>query len=132
MWRTSERFACVPAAPSHARRFCAQSLGSALGDNGATSDVVADVEIIVSELVTNAINAGCTKTEVQLTAHEDVVRIDVHDDGFGTPVQQHPSIADEHGRGLLIVAALARDWGVVPCQHGKIVWAEIGLASAGV
>lgn len=132
MWRTSERFACVPAAPAAARRFCARSLGSALGDSSTAGDAVADVEVIASELVTNSVNAGCTVAEIQLTAHDGVVRIDVHDDGAGMPQPQHPTVEDEHGRGLLIVAALSRDWGVLPCRHGKTVWAEIALAASRV
>jgi hypothetical protein len=39
---------------------------------------------------------------------------------------QHPRGADrEHGRGLLLVAALAEDWGTDPLPSGKRVWAEL-------
>lgn len=99
------------------------------GRTGAEA-LIADAEIIVSELITNAINADCELAELKLSARSDCVRIEVHDDGVGMPELQSPGIADRHGRGLLIVAALATDWGVERAPEGKRVWAELALATA--
>jgi len=93
--------------------------------------VIADAEIIVSELLTNAINAQCRLAELRLSARHDCVRIEVHDDGVGMPELQNPGIADQHGRGLLIVSALATNWGVERSSGGKRVWAELAFRRAG-
>jgi hypothetical protein len=55
---------------------------------------------------------------------DDRMRISVRD---GSPVQPSiPSVtvnlAGDRGRGLVLVEAMSRSWGVVPAQHGKIVW----------
>lgn len=100
-------------------------------DGRAGADaVIADAEIIVSELLTNAINAQCDLAELRLSARQDCVRIEVHDDGTGMPELQYPGIADQHGRGLLIVSALASKWGVEPSSDGKRVWAELAFRRA--
>ena len=128
-WWTRKRYPCTEAAPAAARRFCAANLTDFLGDADGVPAVIADAEVIVSELVTNAVNAPCTRMDLLLTADQDTnaIRIEVHDDGPGTPVVRRPEITDEHGRGLLIVAAVARDWGVATDAEGKTVWAEVDL-----
>jgi anti-sigma regulatory factor (Ser/Thr protein kinase) len=98
-----------------------------LADRVDAASVIADAELIVSELLSNAINASCTRTELMLSAREDCVRIEVHDDASGLPQPRHPDSADLHGRGLLIVSALATDWGVETSARGKRVWAELAL-----
>ena len=103
-----------------------------LGDGVAARDLIADAEVIVSELVTNAVNARCTSTQLMLTTQDDVVRIEVHDDAAGTPVLRRPSSTDEHGRGLLIVSRVAKDWGVDAGKRGKSVSAELDLAGVSV
>jgi Histidine kinase-like ATPase domain len=85
----------------------------------------ATVELMTSELVTNAVLHAKTDIEVQTTLIEDDrMRISVRD---GSPVQPSiPSVtvnlAGDRGRGLALVEAMSRSWGVVPAQHGKIVW----------
>jgi anti-sigma regulatory factor (Ser/Thr protein kinase) len=128
MWRASERYPCAPSSPAEARRFVARSLADVLGDRDGAGDVIADAELIVSELLSNAVNAECDRTELTLTARDDRVRIEVHDDAGGNPEVQKPSAEDEHGRGLLIVAALSAAWGVDTSAVGKRVWAELTLS----
>ncbi len=48
------------------------------------------------------------------------------DFGGGSPEPQPPSTTREGGRGLLIVSALAKAWGIDPAPGGKVVWAELG------
>lgn len=55
---------------------------------------------------------------------EGCVRVEVHDQGG--PWKQPAPAGDEHGRGLLIVASLARNWGITGDSHtGWTVWFEI-------
>ena len=86
-------------------------------------------ELLVSELVTNAIHHGRTTCLLELTATPTVLRAAVADDGGGSPRLRHAGPEDESGRGLAIVDALASRWGVQPTSEGKVVWFEINLES---
>jgi anti-sigma regulatory factor (Ser/Thr protein kinase) len=123
-----QQFACVIGSPAQARRFCASSLGRTLGGTSQALDLIDDAKMIVSELITNAINAHCRGAELTLIVNDDVVRIEVQDDAPGTPRRQVAAPDDERGRGLNIVAALSRDWGFEQSPGGKRVWAELTVA----
>ncbi|MBD0710595.1 MULTISPECIES: ATP-binding protein [unclassified Streptomyces] len=85
-----------------------------------------DVLLCVSELATNALRHGVPPGRgYRLCLSLDrpgPLRVEVHDSGDGTPERREP--ADESGRGLLLVDALADRWGVGPRSPGKIVWCE--------
>ena len=89
-----------------------------------------DVRLIVSELASNAIRHARTRFRVALRHFGDVVRVEVTDRSDGQPVVCQPESTDPHGRGLFIVAALARRWGVEPEPGGKTIWAEVTLPAA--
>ncbi|MFD5515082.1 ATP-binding protein [Streptomyces sp. NPDC127066] len=84
--------------------------------------------LVVSELVTNAIvHAAGQSVICELRDADDVVRIAVCDEGCA-PGEPHPSPQrpdEEHGRGLLLVAAVSRAWGAQDTGPGLLVWAEI-------
>lgn len=82
--------------------------------------------LVVSELVTNAIQ-HCEGAPVNLRVkhYADELRVEVAD---GTPKLPKPRVAgpdDESGRGLLIVAAIAREWGV-SCD-GEMTWCSLAI-----
>ncbi|MEU6141636.1 ATP-binding protein [Streptomyces sp. NPDC047081] len=84
-----------------------------------------DLLLCVSELVTNALLHGVPpgrRLLFRLKYDGEVVRIEVHDSGTGVP--RVADDADEGGRGLLLVSALADKWGVGRRDPGKVVWAE--------
>ncbi|MGW1600246.1 ATP-binding protein [Streptomyces eurythermus] len=91
-----------------------------------------DVALCVSELATNALLHGVPAGRgflLRLVLHaEGALRVEVHDSGpgeVGCPDPAREADADaEHGRGLLLVAALADKWGVGERNPGKIVWCE--------
>jgi anti-sigma regulatory factor (Ser/Thr protein kinase) len=110
------------ASPGVARRFT----GSTLSTWGL--DLHGDVaQLLVSELVTNAIHHGRTTCSLELRATPSVLRAAVADDGAGVPRLQHAGPDDDSGRGLAIVDALASRWGVEPTSSGKVVWFELNL-----
>jgi anti-sigma regulatory factor (Ser/Thr protein kinase) len=93
----------------------------------AVDSVAPDVQTVVSELVTNAVRANARRLSLALDGHHSYVRIATSDDAPGVPAKQHPGPDNSHGRGLLIVDALAARWGVHREHGGKTVWADIVL-----
>ncbi|WP_413808551.1 ATP-binding protein [Streptomyces sp. OE57] len=87
-------------------------------------------QIVLSELLTNAIrhtrvSAG-QEIETRYRCEGDSVRIEVHDASDERPEPRNPSCEVAHGRGLVLVEALADRWGVTPCPVvGKSVWAVL-------
>ncbi|QDQ14229.1 ATP-binding protein [Streptomyces spectabilis] len=91
-----------------------------------------DIALCVSELTTNALVHGAPPGrgfKLRLLRDSGTVRIEVHDSGDGRPRLVGEGVADESGRGLLLVAALADKWGVAERNPGKVVWAEFGQVS---
>jgi two-component sensor histidine kinase len=96
-----------------------------LGHSLDATPIVDNTAVVVSELVTNAVNAHCSGVVVDVAVHRRHIRISVADDCPDPPELQDPTTRDEHGRGLRIVDALARAWGVLPSRLSKKVWAVI-------
>jgi anti-sigma regulatory factor (Ser/Thr protein kinase) len=90
-----------------------------------------DVLLCVSELATNALLHGVPPGhgyQLKLWLYGDgLLRVEVHDSGDGEPGVREPD--GESGRGLLLVAALADNWGVGERDPGKIVWCEFVVSS---
>ncbi|MCX4514157.1 ATP-binding protein [Streptomyces sp. NBC_01619] len=86
-----------------------------------------DAALIVSELVSNAVqHARSHSIRVTVTRPEATrVRIGVVDRSKRLPEPQEPDGEDESGRGLVLVATLAKSWGTDPLPWGKRVWAEL-------
>ena len=131
MWQVVKSLRPHPLSVGQARNFCTRRLTSVLDNRTDTPDVVADAATIASELVTNALTAGSSEIELSLGLRADAVYIEVGDDASGTVRLAHPEPTDPKGRGLLVVAALSREWGVTSADGGKQVWAEIPLADGG-
>ena len=88
--------------------------------------LVADVRLVVSELATNAIVHAATVFTVSVGRHggERLV-LEVRDGSRSGPVLCAPAALDSSGRGMAIVNALSRSWGVDQyAGGGKSVWAE--------
>ncbi|MEU9450210.1 SpoIIE family protein phosphatase [Streptomyces sp. NPDC048277] len=82
-------------------------------------------ELVISELVTNAIRYGTAPITLCLI-HDRTLLCEVSDASSTTPHMRRARVFDEGGRGLLLVAQLADRWGTRHARHGKTVWAEIG------
>ncbi|MFI9614972.1 SpoIIE family protein phosphatase [Streptomyces sp. NPDC052023] len=110
-----------PGAVHTARRLAARQLGV-----WGMGHLVTTVELIVSELVTNAIRHGHGPISVRLIRHQ-VLTCEVSDTSTSHPRPRHPHTLDEKGRGLHLVARLSRRWGSRAASDGKVVWAEQDL-----
>ncbi|MGW5778168.1 SpoIIE family protein phosphatase [Streptomyces sp. NPDC003863] len=84
------------------------------------------VTLVVSELVTNALRYGAAPVVLRLIADGPSLICEVSDAGQAAPHLRHAKAVDEGGRGLLICASLADNWGVRHTDDGKTVWAELG------
>ncbi|WP_040907769.1 SpoIIE family protein phosphatase [Streptomyces griseoflavus] len=85
-------------------------------------------ELVVSELVTNAIRYASGPVRLRLI-HERTLVCEVLDGGATAPHLRHPRATDEGGRGLLLVSQLAQRWGTRFIPDGKIIWAEQSLTA---
>lgn len=128
----------IPLEPVHKRQFARDAgevgrardfVAAALGGI-ACAELLADIRLCTSELATNAVRYGPAGRDflVRVVTLHDTVRVEVHDTGDGCPRTRAPRHDDDHGRGLLVVAALADEWGVAERSGpGKAVWAEFVL-----
>jgi anti-sigma regulatory factor (Ser/Thr protein kinase) len=83
-----------------------------------------DVEVLVSEIVTNGVMHAATTMELVVELREGVAHIELVDHGPGEPEIRESANADG-GFGLRIVAAMARRWGVRHGDGAKAVWFEV-------
>lgn len=86
-----------------------------------------DAELIVSELVTNALRHGLGEVVARVTVAGDEVQIAVTDSGAELPQLRAQRTDQIGGMGLYIVQRVAGAWGVAPFPGGKTVWATLSL-----
>ncbi|WBO69113.1 SpoIIE family protein phosphatase/ATP-binding protein [Streptomyces camelliae] len=80
-------------------------------------------ELILSELVTNAIRYGRSPIGVRLLRDRTLI-CEVSDASTTSPHLRYAASTDEGGRGLFLVAQLADRWGTRYTPQGKVIWAE--------
>jgi serine phosphatase RsbU (regulator of sigma subunit)/DNA-binding response OmpR family regulator/two-component sensor histidine kinase len=85
-------------------------------------DTVAEVVLMVSELVTNSLVHGRPPFDLRVRRAAMEVVVEVQDRAPYRPRRRRPTETDEHGRGLQIVASLADGWGSRASGSGKCVW----------
>jgi CheY-like chemotaxis protein len=112
----------VTASAGEARRFV-----DAVLEQWDCRQLLDDVQLLVSELVTNAVVHARSDAQVAVRLLPDALRIEVVDRGRPhLPAPSVPERADaESGRGLFLVEQLATAWGVEPIDGGKSVWFEV-------
>lgn len=91
---------------------------------------VETVELLVSELVTNAVLHARSGVVVRIEVLSDAVRVEVGDGSARKPRLSPNSAEAATGRGLRLVDMLSRGWGVEHDARGKTVWFEVGAGSA--
>nr|WP_317453385.1 SpoIIE family protein phosphatase [Streptomyces sp. CBMA291] len=81
-------------------------------------------ELILSELITNAVRYGAEPIRVRLL-HDRTLICEVSDGSSTSPHLRHAAATDEGGRGLYLVAQYAERWGTRYERRGKTIWAEL-------
>ncbi|MFF8271552.1 SpoIIE family protein phosphatase [Streptomyces sp. NPDC016562] len=84
-------------------------------------------ELVVSELVTNAIRYGQPPIQLRLIHEDSTLICEVSDASNTAPHMRRARTFDEGGRGLMLVAQLAQRWGTRHAPIGKTIWAEQSL-----
>ncbi len=90
-----------------------------------------DAELVISELVTNALRHGLGDIVVRTSlADGDLLQVSVTDSGPELPALQPVDPGRVGGVGLRIVDRLASEWGVASFPGGKTVWAILARGAA--
>ncbi|WP_169807925.1 ATP-binding SpoIIE family protein phosphatase [Actinomadura hibisca] len=114
----------LPAEPSMVPRARAQA-AERLAAWGL-DELTDTVELLVSELVTNALVHGAGEIGMRMI-RGGALLCEVSDDGDELPVLCRATSTDESGRGLQLVSYLAARWGTHRTERGKVVWFEHAL-----
>ncbi|WP_052745661.1 SpoIIE family protein phosphatase [Allosalinactinospora lopnorensis] len=111
--------------PSRVRRLVRTTLA-----DWDLSAIAETTELLVTELVTNAVRHSSQPIELRLLRTEALL-CEVADSDHQRPVLRHTAETDESGRGLQLVSRLARRWGSSAKTNGKVVWFEQELPPPG-
>jgi anti-sigma regulatory factor (Ser/Thr protein kinase) len=124
----------LPTSPYWARRYTRSFLDSCQGIN---EDIAETAELLVSELVTNAVRftgdparplqyserANASLISLSLRHFRERLLIEVYDTDSNPPIQSRADDCAENGRGLMLVDALSKEWSYFfPPGGGKVVY----------
>ena len=112
---TTRTFACRPAAVSAARELVRSTL------DGHDAELIDAAELMISELASNCVRHAQTDFEVRISACDGGANRGARQRRRGAAVLS-PTPREPTGRGLRIVAAMSRRWGVIAEPTGKVVW----------
>ncbi|WP_327412612.1 SpoIIE family protein phosphatase [Streptomyces sp. NBC_01233] len=107
-----------------------RNAGSAQLVEWGLEDIAFSAELILSELVTNAIRYGSAPVRVRLLRDRTLI-CEVSDGSSTSPHLRYAATTDEGGRGLFLVAQYAERWGTRYTDRGKVIWAELPLTGGG-
>ncbi|AGP60300.1 SpoIIE family protein phosphatase [Streptomyces rapamycinicus] len=110
-----------PAVVARARREAAERLAA-----WGLEEAAFTMEVVVSELVTNAIRHATPPIGLRLIRDRALI-CEVSDGSATAPHLRRARAFDEGGRGLLLVAQLTESWGTRQTATGKTIWAELAM-----
>jgi serine phosphatase RsbU (regulator of sigma subunit) len=117
----------IPPDPEHVG--CIRSLTTDQLEAWQLEEASFVTELVVSELVTNAIRYGTPPIQLRLIRDTSLI-CEVSDGSNTAPHMRRARIFDEGGRGLLLVAQLTQRWGTRHSPSGKTIWCEQSLGPA--
>ncbi|SOE32501.1 Anti-sigma regulatory factor (Ser/Thr protein kinase) [Streptomyces sp. OK228] len=105
----------------------ARRLGLALNE-----ELAQDLKLLTGELVANSVMHTRAACVVSVRCRGERLRVEVTDVDPTTVRPSQARSADENGRGLFLVAALATEWGSHSCAAGKKTWFELTVPTSSV
>jgi serine phosphatase RsbU (regulator of sigma subunit)/anti-sigma regulatory factor (Ser/Thr protein kinase) len=114
-----------PVSVSEARNLVGQAL-----KEWELDELTESTQLLVSELVTNALRYATGQITVRLVRERTLV-CEVLDDSAALPRMRHAGSEDETGRGLHVVSQFAQRWGTRRTASGKVVWCEQPVPAQG-
>ncbi|WP_256107520.1 SpoIIE family protein phosphatase/ATP-binding protein [Streptomyces sp. ODS05-4] len=118
----------VPAEPEAVGRIRAAAVARLTA--WGLEDLSFAAELVLSELLTNAVRYGAAPIRVRLL-HDRGLTVEVADRSSTSPHLRYAATTDEGGRGLFLVAQLADRWGTRYTPQGKVIWAELTAPGGG-
>ena len=115
----------LPTSVGAARRFLVQML-----EEWELQGLEYDASVVLSELVTNAVLHARTDVRVGVSYDDKVLKLEVSDGSPRLPVARRPNPQAATGKGLVLVEALASEWGVQRDETGKTIWASFADAAS--
>ncbi|MET9431058.1 SpoIIE family protein phosphatase [Streptomyces sp. NPDC003036] len=113
-----------PSAVAPVRAACARRLAE-----WGLEEIGFATELVLSELITNAIRYGAEPITVRLLRDRTLI-CEVSDASSTSPHPRRAKTTDEGGRGLFLVARYTERWGTRYTPAGKVIWAELSLQGA--
>jgi anti-sigma regulatory factor (Ser/Thr protein kinase) len=94
-------------------------------------DRLTDVALLLaSELVNNAVLHVASPSTMRLSLLRNSIRVELDDASVSPPTLDHADEADEHGRGIFLVATVSDHWGYKLNAHGKTIWFELDTSAS--
>ena len=124
LWSHETELAAQAISASRARDF----VRGHLAEHGL-AHLTDEIQLVVSELVTNALRHGEGPTVLRAALTATVVQLSVTDSGDGVPRMLPPEPGRVGGLGLVVVDRVTSEWGVASFPGGKTVWALLARPS---
>ena len=119
----SRRLRPHPTSVGAGRRFIRQVL-----QDNRRDDLCEAAELVISEVVTNALVHAGTDVQIAARVGRDGVRVEVSDGSPHLPATKNYADLASTGRGLQLLEQMVDRWGVDPHEEGKTVWFELGAS----
>jgi anti-sigma regulatory factor (Ser/Thr protein kinase) len=107
--------------------FARDQLTQVLAEWGLTGEAAEPTQLVVTELISNAIDHARAPIQLTVSFPGDSVRVEVHDSAAEPPRQQSLDPHRLRGRGLHMIDAVSSQWGWTPDAAGKTVWADVSI-----
>jgi hypothetical protein len=88
-----------------------------------------DVLMVISELVQNVSQHTPAGGELIVSREPGTVLVEVGDSSVISPRPRRPDTGLAGGRGLMLIEAVCRRWGVRTCHQGKAVWVQLAVTA---
>ena len=94
-------------------------------------ELIDATELLVSEVVTNAVRHASSAPRIEAHLGPDSVRVAVYDADPRLPERREPDVGRPGGRGLHLLDQIASRWAAEPSGSGKVVWFELDRPAGG-